>query len=193
MQVRRISHANRSQLLAVGSHLRNAFSNPGVTRRDELALVLWSSPTRDPATRPTCHTRGNGRGAAPSSLRACTWNWRPARHGQVSNRRAGEMSNDCSSWPRGAPVPCHNSGNTLSWYFLYSSGRSPVLVDRPVDDLPAPDPAGNVDRLAGLMQRWSLLARLVGAMFVVMLRVLGEDPPEVSFTVDQQVVEALAP
>ncbi len=43
------------------------------------------------------------------------------------------------------------------------------------------------------MQRWSLFARLVGAMFVVMPRVLGEDPPEVSFTVDQQVVEALAP
>src|SRR5215475_8402271 len=42
---------NRGGLRAVGSHLRNAFSNPGVTRRDELALVLWSSPTRDPATR----------------------------------------------------------------------------------------------------------------------------------------------
>jgi hypothetical protein len=81
---------NRGGLLAVGSHLRNAFSNPGVTRRDELALVLWSSPTRDPATRPTCHTRGNGLGAAPSSLRACTWNRRLARHRQVSNRRAGE-------------------------------------------------------------------------------------------------------
>ena len=91
------------------------------------------------------------------------------------------------------PVPCHNSDNTLSWYFLCSSGRSPVLVDRPVDDLPAPDPAGGVDRLAGLMQRWSLLARLVGAMFVVMPRVLGEDPPEVSFAVDQQVVKALMP
>ena len=38
-----------------------------------------------------------------------------------------------------------------------------------------------------------MLARLVGAMFVVMLRVLCEDPPEVSFAVDQQVVEALAP
>ena len=80
----------------------------------------------------------------------------------------------------------------LSWYFLCSSGRSPILVNRPVDDLPAPYPAGEVDRLAGLMQRRSLFPRLVGAMFVVMPRVLGEDPPEVSFTVDQQVVEALA-
>jgi hypothetical protein len=30
-------------------------------------------------------------------------------------------------------------------------------------------------------------------MFVVMPGVLGEDPPEVSFAVDEQVVEALAP
>ena len=81
----------------------------------------------------------------------------------------------------------------LSWYFLYSSGRSPILVDQPVDDLPAPDPAGHADRLAGLMQRRSLFPRLVRAMFVVMPRVLGEDPPEVSFAVDEQVVEALAP
>jgi hypothetical protein len=77
--------------------------------------------------------------------------------------------------------------------FLCSSGRYPILVDQPVDDLPAPDPAGDVDCVAGLMQRRSLFARLVRAMFVVMPRVLGEDPPEVSFAVDEQVVEALAP
>jgi transposase len=81
----------------------------------------------------------------------------------------------------------------LSWHFLCSSGRSPILVNRPVDDLPAPDPAGDVDRLAGLIQRRSLLARLVRAMSIVVPRVLGDDPPEMSFTVDQQVVEALAP
>ena len=81
----------------------------------------------------------------------------------------------------------------LSWCFMCSSGRSPVLVDQPVDDLPAPDPAGDVDWLAGLMQRRSLFARLVRAMFVVMPRVLGEDPPEVPFAGDQQLVEALAP
>jgi len=56
----------------------------------------------------------------------------------------------------------------LSWYFLRSSGRSPILVDQPVDDLPTPDPAGDVDRLARLMQRRSLFARLVRTMFVVM-------------------------
>ena len=70
----------------MGSHLRNAFSNPGVTRRDELALVLWSSPTRDPATRPTCHTRGNGP-VQPARLHMELAS-RPTR--QVSNRRAGE-------------------------------------------------------------------------------------------------------
>jgi len=39
----------------------------------------------------------------------------------------------------------------LGWYFLCSSGRSPVLADQAVDDLPARDPAGHVDRLAGFM------------------------------------------
>jgi hypothetical protein len=81
----------------------------------------------------------------------------------------------------------------LIWCFLCLSGGSPVLVDQAVDDLPAPDPAGDVDWLAGLVQRRSLFARLVRAMFVVMPCVFGEDPPEVSFAVDEQVVEALAP
>jgi hypothetical protein len=62
-----------------------------------------------------------------------------------------------------------------------------------VEDLSALDPGGHVDRLVGLVQRGSLLPRLMGAMLVVMPRVLGQDLPEVSFTVDQQVVEALAP
>ena len=81
----------------------------------------------------------------------------------------------------------------LSWYFLCSLGRSPILVDQPVDDLPTPDPAGDVDRLTGLMQRRPLLARLVRAVCVVMPRVLGQGPPEVPLAVDQQVVKALAP
>jgi hypothetical protein len=81
----------------------------------------------------------------------------------------------------------------LNWYFLCSLGRSPILVDQPVDDLPASDAAGDVDRLIGLMQRRSLFARLMRAMCVVMPRVLGQDPPEVLLAVDQQVVEALAP
>jgi hypothetical protein len=55
------------------------------------------------------------------------------------------------------------------------------------------DPGGRIDRLAGLVQRRPLFPRLVGPMFVVMLRVLGQDLPKVLFSVDQQVVEALAP
>ena len=62
-----------------------------------------------------------------------------------------------------------------------------------MDDLPARDPAGHIDRLARVMQRRSLSARLVRAMFVVMPRVLGQDPPEVPLAVDQQVVQALGP
>jgi hypothetical protein len=57
-----------------------------------------------------------------------------------------------------------------------------------VDGLPALDPGGDIDRLAGLVQRRSLFPRLVGPMFVVVLRVLGQNPPEVPFAVDQQVV-----
>ena len=91
------------------------------------------------------------------------------------------------------PVPCQNSGSGSELVFLCSSGCSAVLVDQPVDDLRAPDPAGDVDWLAGFMQRRSLFPGLVRAMFVVMPRVLGQDPPEVPFPVDQQVVEALAP
>ena len=81
----------------------------------------------------------------------------------------------------------------LNWCFLYSSGCSPVLVDQAVDDLPAPDPGGHIDSLAGLVQRRSLFPRLVRPVVIVMPRVLGEDPPEMSFTIDQQVVKALAP
>ena len=38
-----------------------------------------------------------------------------------------------------------------------------------------------------------MFSRLVRPMTVVMLRVLGQSPPEVSFTVDQQMVQALTP
>jgi hypothetical protein len=37
-----------------------------------------------------------------------------------------------------------------------------------------------------------MFARLVRPVSVVMLRILGQDPPEVPFAIDQQVVEALA-
>ena len=59
--------------------------------------------------------------------------------------------------------------------------------------MPASDPGCHIDRLAGLVQRRSLFPRLVRPVVIVMLRVLGEDLAEVSFTTDQEVVEALAP
>ena len=60
-----------------------------------------------------------------------------------------------------------------------------------MDYLSALDPGGHIDRLAGLVQWRPLLPRLMGPMLVVMPRVLGQDLPEVSFTVDQQVAGAL--
>ena len=38
-----------------------------------------------------------------------------------------------------------------------------------------------------------MFARLVRAMFVVMPRVLGQDPPEVPLAEDQHVIKALTP
>ena len=81
----------------------------------------------------------------------------------------------------------------LSWCFPHPLGWSSVLVNRAMDDLPAVDLGGHIDRLAGLVQRRSLLPRLVRPMLVVVSRVFGQGPPEVLFAVDQQVVEALAP
>ena len=81
----------------------------------------------------------------------------------------------------------------LSWCFLRWLGCSPVFADQALDGLSALDPGGHIDGgLVGLVQRRSLLPRLVGPVIVVMLRVLGQDPPKVLFAVDQQVVEALA-
>ena len=74
---------------------------------------------------------------------------------------------------RGEPVGevCRARTRTmsLSWYFLSSLGRSPVLVDQAVDDLTARDPAGHVDRLAGFMSWRSLFERLVRTVFVVII------------------------
>ena len=81
----------------------------------------------------------------------------------------------------------------LRWCFSRSLACSAVLADQAVDDLPALDPGGHIDRLARCMQRRSLFPRLMRPMLVVVPRVLGQDPPEVSFAVDQQVVKALAP
>jgi hypothetical protein len=59
--------------------------------------------------------------------------------------------------------------------------------------LPALDPGGHIDRLAGLVQRRSLCPRLVGPVIVVVLGVPGQDLPEVLLAVDEQVVGALTP
>ncbi len=77
--------------------------------------------------------------------------------------------------------------------FSVPSGCSPVLADQAVDDVRAFDPAGYIDRLAGFVQRRSLVPRLVRPAFVIVPRVLGQDTLEVPFAVDQQVVQALAP
>jgi hypothetical protein len=89
-------------------------------------------------------------------------------------------------------VPCQNSHTGSELVLLFLLRGSVVLADQAVDDLSAPDAGSHVNRLAGLVQRRSLFPRLVRPMTVVMPRILGKDPPEVSFAVDQQVVEALA-
>lgn len=76
---------------------------------------------------------------------------------------------------------------------LCSSDRSSVFPDQALDDVGALNPGGHIDRQAGLGRRRSLVSRLVWPMFVVVPRVFGQSPPEVLFTVDQQVVQALAP
>ena len=44
--------------------------------------------------------------------------------------------------------------------------------------LTQPDPGGQIDGLAGLVQRRPLAPRLMGPMLVVMLQVLGQDPAD---------------
>jgi hypothetical protein len=55
----------------------------------------------------------------------------------------------------------------LSWCFLRSLRCPRVLATQAVNDLSALDPGGHVDRLARLVQRRSLLPRLMGPMHVV--------------------------
>ena len=112
---------------------------------------------------------------------------------QVREELAAELG--MGSRPSGGCGLCRARTRTLPLSSCFpGSLRCPrVLADQAVEDLPALDPAGHVDRLIGFVQRRRLLPRLMGPMLVVMPRVLGQDLPEVSFTVDQQVVEALAP
>ena len=91
------------------------------------------------------------------------------------------------------PVLCQNS-HTISCPGVFcSSGCFPVLADQALDGLPAFGPGGHIDGLTGLVQRRSLFPATVRSMFVVVLRVLSEDLPQMLFAIDQEVAGALAP
>jgi hypothetical protein len=66
-------------------------------------------------------------------------------------------------------------------------------VDQARDGSAALDHSREVDRLVGVVQRWSLAAGLVSPMGVVVPFVVAQHPPQVPLTIDQQVVERLAP
>jgi hypothetical protein len=56
--------------------------------------------------------------------------------------------------------------------------------------LPAFDPGGDIDDLAGLPPRGLLLRGLVRTMLVIVLGVLGQDLAEVPLAEDQHMVQA---
>jgi hypothetical protein len=58
-------------------------------------------------------------------------------------------------------------------------------VDQAPDGSTALDHSGEVDRLVGVVQWWSLVAGLVSPMGVVMPLVLGQYPPQVLLAIDQ--------
>lgn len=94
---------------------------------------------------------------------------------------AGPPARQAARQPsRSSRVPCQNS-RTFSDLVVSAVVRlSAVLADQAVDGSPAPDPGRHIDRLAGLAQWRSLFPRLVRLVFVVMLRVLGQDLPKVA-------------
>jgi hypothetical protein len=71
-------------------------------------------------------------------------------------------------------------------------GRSAVFADQAAEDLPALDPSGDIDGVAGLAQRWFLPQGLVRTVAVVVPGVLGQDAAEMPFAEDQHVIQALA-
>jgi hypothetical protein len=68
-----------------------------------------------------------------------------------------------------------------------------VLVDQAANDMPALDPGGDIDGLAGLPLRGFLLQGLVRTMLVIVLGVPGQDLAEMPFAENQHAVQALAP
>jgi len=75
---------------------------------------------------------------------------------------------------------------------LRSLGCSAVFADQPSEDAPAVDPGSDVDSVAGLVKRRSLIQRLVRRVAVVMPRVLGHDLAQMLFAENQQLIETLA-
>ena len=88
-------------------------------------------------------------------------------------------------------MPCQNSHNCSELVFCACQAALRYSLIKPWTTC-LYDPGGHIDRLAALVHRRSLFPRLVQPMLVVVPRVLGQDPPEVPFAVDQQVVEAFA-
>jgi hypothetical protein len=85
-----------------------------------------------------------------------------------------------------------NSFTAAELGFLGSLACSSVFADQAAYGLPALDPGSNIDRLTGLVQRRSLVSRLMRPVVVVVLGILNQDPSEVLSALDQQVVQALA-
>ena len=84
---------------------------------------------------------------------------------------------------------------TRSWRLTWRSrslGRSAVLGDEAVQNLPTLDPGGDVDGLAGLPLRGLLLKGLVRPVAVIVPGVFGQDLAEMPLTEDQHVIQALS-
>jgi hypothetical protein len=90
---------------------------------------------------------------------------------------------------RGAPKP---RTPLLGWVFVRSSGGSVVLVDQPVDRGSPLDPGSQVGGLAGVVYRWVEGSASVWAVLVIVALELSKNSAQVSFTVEQQMVEVLA-
>ena len=81
----------------------------------------------------------------------------------------------------------------MSWEFGVGSGDSSVLIDDAVEHLVPTDWGVDGDRECGVVVGRALLATLVWAVVVEMLKVLVEDRGGVAFVVDQDPVGALCP
>jgi hypothetical protein len=67
-----------------------------------------------------------------------------------------------------------------------------ILADQPGDSRSTANPSGHIDHLARIVQRRAKRTALMRAMIVEMTFILGQDPAHVPFTVNQQMIEALA-